>query len=687
MASSKKENKQTEGELDIENQFRKSDKNDSDCELEYTFDDIIDRDDQAFEIKSKVFSQQYDPFKEERLDKEFSGEESSAQDVSGEASGEEGGTQEESEEGDDNEKEGNFEEETREEDLDDGEIEEQQIKKDAASDSSDGDNDDEDNIKASVVKEKEMKEKKPAVEVDDAAKQQTGIVGKTRPWKQKANIHSIIKKGRVYVIRRISRRIEQFKGKKGNDKQVAKNERKINRMLSEISTIKDFLVEDLTERILNLLLEKSQLSADLEVWSACLLNRNAVEKLIQKYSDDDTKNEEWGAIKQLSFIRLISNKDVLAKLMLINQGVNVNPSVYKKAPLKHETRITLKEMHEKKAKRKKGQLFVNKVEDKLKMVEEKKATKNKTNGNNAKENMAKIKKTKENDVKEKKLTKNKTTNEDEDEVFAEQGKNPDKPTKPNKYKSRDEVDTKIKSVKKSNMFNYNIENNIKLSAPEIEKQSIDKSSKDTLPVSNETIGFKDADSDKNKETTMQRAAYDSNRNCFSFSKDSFFMGSLYDGDESEGELTDQEFSSPAQPKTYIRKQIKAPLKADSGHTVDAATGDLQIVDAEEKAPRKNRMGQRQRREQQSRKINALTKGIGDASTHNAGGAFTNHRKRDKNQSWDGGKVKSAVKVDQKKIKIDTKDILNLHPSWKAKQEAKSKQSIASFAGTKIVFDD
>ena len=50
---------------------------------------------------------------------------------------------------------------------------------------------------------------------------------KIGPQKQKAVIHTLFKKARVYEIRKITRRIEKLKKLKGTNEQKAKNMRKV----------------------------------------------------------------------------------------------------------------------------------------------------------------------------------------------------------------------------------------------------------------------------------------------------------------------------------------------------------------------------------------------------------------------------------------------------------------------------
>ena len=147
---------------------------------------------------------------------------------------------------------------------------------------------------------------------------------KIGPQKQKTVIHSLFKKARVYEIRKITRRIEKLKKLKGTDEQKAKNVRKVEKLLQELNAMKDFIIAKLTERTVNIFKGRAD-KIYIEYWNSCHEARK-VEELLQRLSLSDNENK----FSDIAFIKLLSSKDIIGKLKLISEGININPNKNKK---------------------------------------------------------------------------------------------------------------------------------------------------------------------------------------------------------------------------------------------------------------------------------------------------------------------------------------------------------------------
>lgn len=143
---------------------------------------------------------------------------------------------------------------------------------------------------------------------------------KIGPQKQKAVIHSLFKKARVYEIRKITRRIEKLKKLKGTDEQKAKNVRKVEKLLQELNAMKNFIIAKLTERTVNIFKGRAD-KVYIEYWNSCHEARK-VEELLQRLSLSDNENK----CSDIAFIKLLSSKDIIGKLKLISEGININPN-------------------------------------------------------------------------------------------------------------------------------------------------------------------------------------------------------------------------------------------------------------------------------------------------------------------------------------------------------------------------
>ena len=147
---------------------------------------------------------------------------------------------------------------------------------------------------------------------------------KIGPQKQKAVIHTLFKKARVYEIRKITRRIEKLKKLKGTNEQKAKNMRKVEKLLQELNAMKDFIIAKLTERTVNIFKGRAD-KIYIEYWISCHEPRK-LEELLQRLSLSDNENK----FSDIAFIKLLSSKDIIGKLKLISEGININPNKNKK---------------------------------------------------------------------------------------------------------------------------------------------------------------------------------------------------------------------------------------------------------------------------------------------------------------------------------------------------------------------
>merc|ERR1712013_155993 len=160
---------------------------------------------------------------------------------------------------------------------------------------------------------------------------------KIGPQRQKKEIHICMKKAKKFEIRKLTRRITVLRNLKGTDEQKAKNTRKVDKLLLEIQAMKDFMIGELTERIVNMFKGTSE-PLYLDVWEAAQ-KKPEVEKLLQTFSNgNDEKKYE-----NIAFLRMVSSKDILSKLQMVASGMNIKKPKSKKA-LKRQLRKYNKKM-------------------------------------------------------------------------------------------------------------------------------------------------------------------------------------------------------------------------------------------------------------------------------------------------------------------------------------------------------
>lgn len=143
---------------------------------------------------------------------------------------------------------------------------------------------------------------------------------KVGPQKQKKLIHTLLKKAKIYEIRKLTRRIETLRKLKGTEQQIEKNNRKVEKLLKEIDAMKSFIIETLTERTVDVFKNSAE-EEYIEIWRACEEQKN-VEGLLQTLSSAENSDEKYS---KMAYLRMLSSKDIVGKLKLISLGVNINP--------------------------------------------------------------------------------------------------------------------------------------------------------------------------------------------------------------------------------------------------------------------------------------------------------------------------------------------------------------------------
>merc|ERR1711962_227096 len=150
-------------------------------------------------------------------------------------------------------------------------------------------------------------------------------VKKIGPQRQKKEIHICMKKGKKFEIRKLTRRIAVLRNLKGTEEQKAKNARKVEKLLLEIQAMKEFMMDELTERVVNIFKGTCE-EIYTDIWTAAQ-SKQDFEKMLQKLSNgvDDKKYEN------IAFLRMVSSKDILSKLQMVSSGMNIKKPKSKKA--------------------------------------------------------------------------------------------------------------------------------------------------------------------------------------------------------------------------------------------------------------------------------------------------------------------------------------------------------------------
>jgi len=186
-----------------------------------------------------------------------------------------------------------------------------------------------------IVSDHETCEKKDlAIDSEDGAveKREKGMKNKTvtlpkrkiGPQKQKKEIHTYLKKAKKFEIRKLTRRIATLRNLKGTEEQKAKNNRKVEKLLLEIQSMKEFMIDQITDRFVDILKGKCE-QIYLDIWSAAQEHKD-FEKMLQTLSNGDDADK----YDNIAFLRMISSKDILAKLKMVSSGINVKKPKSKK---------------------------------------------------------------------------------------------------------------------------------------------------------------------------------------------------------------------------------------------------------------------------------------------------------------------------------------------------------------------
>ena len=153
------------------------------------------------------------------------------------------------------------------------------------------------------------------VEVEDGSQpiHEAGL----KAQNQEDLIRKALKKGRVFEIRRLTRRITLFRKKKGTDKELEKNKRKVDRLLEEIEIMKNFNFDELTKKTVALLEGPENLC-----YTQALESQLAWQKLLL--------DSPLGSQQETAYLRLIGNKSVRHNLWKIKNGKYILSSPVKK---------------------------------------------------------------------------------------------------------------------------------------------------------------------------------------------------------------------------------------------------------------------------------------------------------------------------------------------------------------------
>lgn len=171
------------------------------------------------------------------------------------------------------------------------------------------------------------------------AKKSKTVILPTRkigPQKQKKEIHTYLKKAKKFEIRKLTRRITTLRNLKGTDEQKAKNNRKVEKLLQEIQAMREFMIDQLTERVVNIFKTKGE-QIYLDIWNAAQDHKD-FEKMLQTLSNGDDSNK----YENIAFLRMLSSKDILCKLKMICSGTNIKKQKSKKALQKQRRKYNQK---------------------------------------------------------------------------------------------------------------------------------------------------------------------------------------------------------------------------------------------------------------------------------------------------------------------------------------------------------
>jgi len=492
-------------------------------------------------------------------------------------------------------------------------------KSEDGSDNEDDDNDDyqEDNPVGVKAKSEKVKPKKKLIKKDNKL---------IAPHRQRRLIHSLLKKAKIYEIRKLTRRINSLKAAKGTEEQRAKKQRKAERSSKEIAAIREFMIDQLTSRTIAVLKGEGE-DSDKELWESCEspIKTNDMLQILSTKDGDHTAS--------IAFLRMLSSKDIVCKFQRISKGENLLIEMGKN-----------KSKEAKKNKNKKAKKPSNKVQSDYDT--------NRTEITNAtliKTEMANMINTE--------VVVDKVFVEPDDHVISSS----EKPKKVERKQMPNDGSNNLKL--KSNAEKKNLKKTIE------NLQKTERKQKPDSNLSNKKLKI-------NEQVKSQKKSR--------VKRDDFFIDHVIEvsGDEADTSGGDSDGSS--------EDEFTAPVLNDTPNP------DI-------RNPKKNRMGQRDRKKlldkkygrennsYQRRDFNGRGRGRGSDSgrgrsmgrgfsapprggSRSSRGGFSGDRRR-------GFPVNRIQPPPKKEVDV------NLHPSWQAKQRQKVQQSISGFAGTKITFDD
>ncbi|XP_065660605.1 MATH and LRR domain-containing protein PFE0570w [Hydra vulgaris] len=170
--------------------------------------------------------------------------------------------------------------------------------------------------------------KKPRV------KKQKVIINKDKkigPQKQKEVIRNLLKRSRIYQVRKLTRRIERLRSLKGTELQLEKHKRKIANYLKEIEAMKSLIIEQMAEKLVDVF---KGICNDFckDIWNAAL-SKSETEKKLQDLGSNLKSDSKF---LEIAYLKIFSSKDVIDKLKLIENGQNLKKPHKKPRKLKRK---------------------------------------------------------------------------------------------------------------------------------------------------------------------------------------------------------------------------------------------------------------------------------------------------------------------------------------------------------------
>ena len=450
--------------------------------------------------------------------------------------------------------------------------------------------------------------------------------------RQRRLIHSLLKKAKIYEIRKLTRRINTLKAAKGTEEQRAKNQRKAERLTKEIGAIREFMIDQLTNRTIAIFKGKGE-EIDNELWESCEspIKTNDMLQILSTKEGDHTAS--------IAFLRMLSSKDIVSKFQRIAKGENLL--------------IEMGKMKSKEAKKRKRK-------------DAKKAAKN---SNKAKSNDVNIE------------MKNDATIDTEIDSGITTDVVVDKPSvdQPDHLNSSSEKPQKTERKQKPNkdFDDVKLTTNVEKKSTKKMNDKLPKTEKDK-PNANTNNAKQKVSKEKGKEVPKKTKV----------KRDDFFVDHMIEvsGDEADsGSSSEDEFSAPVvndTPNPTIRAQKKNRMgQRDRKRLLDKKYG-------------RENTNTYQRRDFNGRgrgggnRGNSRGMGRGFSSQRGGfrGGRGMGRGFSSQREGFRGGRGGLSGSRSMKPAPKKEVDV-NLHPSWQAKQRQKAQQSISGFAGTKITFDD